>query len=629
VYSIASTQTLPSIDVYWENTQSNASLVSSSCSAGQANVNGITQAEIGMTYKASARLLDSSGIETQCSNGTLTIPSANHTQLTLIIAADTNYDETHGTPAYNYSFRGSDPEPSVQKALTSASSKSPSHLLSTHLSDYQSLFSLFTLDLPDTANSSSLPTADLISRYNVNSTAGDPWLENLAFDYGRYLFISSSRQTTLPPNLQGKWAYALSNAWGADYHADVNLQMNNWHVAQTGLGDLQNALWEYMAETWAPRGAETAHLLYDAPGWVVHDEINIFGSSAMKTGDDYWADYPASGAWMMQHVFDHWDYYRNSSFLQEVGYPKLLKPVAQFWLSQLQEDQYFHDGTLVVNPCDSPEHGPTTFGCAHWQHMIYQVFVNTLQTASVVGETDSAFLSSITKTLTSLDKGLRIGSWGQLQEWKLDLDVRNDTHRHMSHLVAWFPGYALSSYLNGYWNSTIQSAVETVLWSRGPGIVDQNAGWEKVFRSACWARLNNSIEAYYELRLTVAENWAPNGLSMYSGKNEPFQIDANFGFPGAVLGMLVVDLPGLGTGTEAGGAGGGYGQDGLRTVVLGPAIPAAWGGGSVKSLRLRGGGVVDFSWDGEGVVESVEVVGKETGGSVRLVNVKGDELGEV
>ncbi|KAK5131381.1 hypothetical protein LTR08_000984 [Meristemomyces frigidus] len=611
VYDLRSNHVLPSISIGMENTQSNASLVSHSCSQDQVSLDGVTQAGIGMTYKSTARIAGTR-IRSQCSNGTLRVTQASHRELTLVIAAGTNYDQSHGTQAYNFSFRGVDPGPYVQSTVNSASLKSGQTLLSTHIADYSVLANTFSLTLPDTANSSAVETAELIARYNANSTAGDPFLESLAFDYGRHLFIASSRDNSLPPNLQGKWAYGLSNAWGADYHANINLQMNHWPADQTGLGGLQTALWDYMADTWVPRGSETAKLLYDAPGWVVHDEVNIFGYSGMKTGDEYWADYPASAAWMMQHVWDFFDYSQDTAWLTRQGYPQLLKPAAQFWLSQLQVDQYVKDGTLVVNPCSSPEHGPTTFGCTHYQQLIYQLFETVQSAAAVVRDADQAFVAALRRSLVQLDKGLHIGSWGQVQEWKLDLDVKNDTHRHLSNLVGWFPGWSLSSYLDGYRNETIQDAVTTTLWSRGPGIIDSNAGWEKVWRAACWARLNNTEEAYYELRLTIQENWAPNALSMYSGKNEPFQIDANFGFVGAVLSMLVVDLPQV------------VGSTSEHVVVLGPAIPAAWGNGSVKGLRLRGGGSVDFSWDGNGLATEAALCDRE--GAVRVVNKDGTVL---
>ena len=391
----------------------------------------------------------------------------------------------------------------------------------------------------------------------------------------------------------------MTAAWSADYHLDVNLQMNHWGVDETGLGALQVSLWNFIENTWIPRGTETAQLLYDAPGWVTHDSINIFGATGMKANDPTWADYPASSAWVMQHVWDHYDYSQNVTWFQEQGYP-LIKGVAQFWLSQLQNDKFFNDGTLVAIPCNSPEHGPTTFACSHYQQLIHQVFEAILSGSTIVNDLDANFTSSISTALASLDRGVHIGSWGEIKEWKIPdsygYDFENDTHRHLSHLIGWYPGYSLSSFDSGYTNSTITSAVTTALWSRGPGDgPDANAGWEKVWRAACWARLNNTSEAHYEIRFAIDENYAPNGLSMYSGTSEPFQIDANFGIVGAMLSMLVVDLP------QA------FGTKNVQTVVLGPAIPESWAGGNVKGLRLRGGGIVDFGWDDNGLVNHAEV----------------------
>jgi alpha-L-fucosidase 2 len=142
--------------------------------------------------------------------------------------------------------------------------------------DHQALAGAFELNLPDAADSAQLETADLINQYSVDGL-GDPYLESLLFDYGRHLFISSTRTNSLPPNLQGRWSYQLEGAWSVDYHANINLQMNHWGADETGLGSLQKATWNYMEDTWVPRGTETAQLLYNASGWVVHDEINIFG----------------------------------------------------------------------------------------------------------------------------------------------------------------------------------------------------------------------------------------------------------------------------------------------------------------------------------------------------------------
>ncbi|PQE31682.1 glycoside hydrolase family 95 protein [Rutstroemia sp. NJR-2017a WRK4] len=623
VYDIQSTGPLPQVTVSFQNQLTNQSFLNTTCGSGYTRLTGVTQLgpPLGMKYDAIARLVGSA-TASHCNatkSGALTIPPAkNLRHVTLIVGAGTNYDQTKGNAASGYSFRGADPSPNVESTTTKASRMSETTLRKNHIADYSSLTKAFTLNLPDTAKSAGLETSVILDRYHSSGTA-DPYLESLLFRYGRHLFITSQRSNSLPTNLQGRWTQFLYSAWSADYHANINMQMNLWGVDQTGLGDLQSATWDYMENTWVPRGAETAKLLYNASGWVTHDEMNIFGHTADRMKEEaQWANYPASAAWMMLHVWDHYEYSQDISWLTKQGYP-LIKGVAQFWSTQLQEDAYFHDGTLVVNPCNSPEHGPTTFACTHYQQLIYQVFESVLAVADVVKETDTAFINQITSQLKSLDKGLHIGTWGEIKEWKIPdsfgYDFPNDTHRHLSHLIGWYPGHSISSFQSGYTNSTIQSAISTSLLSRGPGAgPDANAGWEKVWRSACWARLNDTAHAYSELRYAIQTNFAGNGLSMYSGLNEPFQIDANFGLVGAVLSMLVVDLPEMG-------------KTGVHTVVLGPAIPGSWGGGSVEGLRIRGGGVVDFGWDGNGIVGKAKIKGRSK--PVVLVNKKGVVLARV
>lgn len=152
-----------------------------------------------------------------------------------------------------------------------------------------------------------------------------------------------------------------------------------------------------------------------------------------------------------QHIWDHFDYTQDLNWLKKIGYP-LLRGVGEFWLSQLQEDRFSRDGSLVVNPCNSPEHGPTTFGCAHDQQELHQVFDNILSSSVLAGEEDIHFLKSVAYALSRLDKGLHFTEWGGVKEWKIPdsygYDVKN-THRHLSHLTGWYPGYSVSSYLGG------------------------------------------------------------------------------------------------------------------------------------------------------------------------------------
>ncbi|KAL2860813.1 glycoside hydrolase family 95 protein [Aspergillus lucknowensis] len=626
VYHLESTERLPVVAVKFENHLVEQSLLQSSCEGSTVRHSGLTQAGSpeGMKYAAVARVDPKSATTTCSSEGALQISAGK--EVTIIISAETNYDQKAGNAQNNWSFKGADPGPVVERISSAASSRGYDSLLDRHVRDYQSLMGEFSLELPDPLRSESedTDTAGLIEGYSYDGT-GNPYLENLLFDYARHLLLSSSRANSLPANLQGRWTESLTPAWSADYHANINVQMNYWLADQTGLAETQHALWRYMADTWVPRGTETARLLYNASGWVVHNEMNVFGFTAMKE-DALWANYPAAAAWLMQHVWDSFEYTQDAAWLDSQGYP-LLKGVASFWLSSLQDDRFYHDGSLVANPCNSPETGPTTFSCAHYQQLIHQVFDSVLAAQEFIhpSSRDPQFVAAVTAALERLDKGLHFSSWGGIKEWKLPESFGYDgksTHRHLSHLVGWYPGYSISSFANGYGaNTSIQNAVRETLISRGMGNAeDANAGWAKVWRAACWARLNDSATAYGELRYAIDQNFVGNALSMYSGTEPPFQIDANFGFAGAVLSMLVVDLP---------VADGARMRTDSRTVVLGPAIPREWAGGRVKGLRIRGGGMVDFSWDARGVVNRARVVSRGTGGRVRLVNVEGHLLAEL
>ncbi|KAJ6436068.1 alpha-fucosidase [Purpureocillium lavendulum] len=317
VYRIASSATLPKITAKFENKDVPNNLAKASCGDRYARYSGVTQQgpPEGLKYDAVARIAGSR--PSTCSgDGTLTAPESSGVQdLTFVIGADTNYDASKGTSAHGYSFKGVDPGPRVESVTTTAAGFKYDDLLSKHTSDYQALFGAFTLSLPDPRSSAKEETAKIISRYSTVSN-GDPFVEGLLFDYSRYLLITSSRENSLPSNLQGRWAEDLKPDWGADYHANINLQMNYWTADQTGLQQASVALWNYMANTWVPRGTETAKLLYNAPGWVTHNEMNVFGHTAMKSGEGY-ANYPVAAAWMMQHVWDNFEYGQNIAWLKD------------------------------------------------------------------------------------------------------------------------------------------------------------------------------------------------------------------------------------------------------------------------------------------------------------------------
>lgn len=309
-----------------------------------------------------------------------------------------------------------------------------------------------------------------------------------------------------------------------------------------------------------------------------------------------WADYPESAVWMMIHVWDHFDHTNDVNWWKSQGWP-LIKSVASFHLEKLIPDLHFNDSTLVVNPCNSPEQVPITFGCAHAQQLIWQLFNAVEKGFSASGDTDVAFLSEIRATREKMDKGLKVGSWGQLQEWKVDQDSPTDTHRHLSHLIGLYPGYAIANFdpalqgtgpAKGYTKSQILDATTISLIHRGNGTgPDADSGWEKSWRAAAWAQLGNSSMFYHELSFALSENFAVNLFSLYNPfDSDPiFQIDANFGFPAAVMNALLQapDVPSIAS---------------PLVITLLPALPAQWPAGSLRGARVRGGITVDLAWSG-------------------------------
>ena len=287
VWSVSSTGTLPPLNVYLQNLLVAQNLVNVTCEDNrQVRLKGATQLgpPEGLKYEAAVRVSDNtiSSTTTSCSDGKLKVRSAGGAgTITVVVGAGSNFDQTKGNSAAAYSFKGVEATTEVNKVVSEAAKKSFQVLLDRHIRDFSAIEGRFVLSLPDPLGSKDEETSSLISQLSATGP-NDPFLDALLFDYSRYLLISSSRDNSLPANLQGKWAEDLNPSWSSDYHANINLQMNYWAADQTGLTETQGALWNYMRLNWVPRGTETARLLYNATGWVVHNEMNIFGHTAMK-----------------------------------------------------------------------------------------------------------------------------------------------------------------------------------------------------------------------------------------------------------------------------------------------------------------------------------------------------------
>lgn len=506
-------------------------------------------------------------------------------KLDLYLTAATDYQNEY--PHYT----GRDLKKLNQETMTSLAALTYDQVLAEHIKDYQALFSRVTFNLP-TSETSELSTDQRLQAYQEG--AQDPALEALYFQYGRYLLISSSRPGSLPANLQGKWNHINNPPWASDYHANINIQMIYWPAEVTNLSEVHQPLIEYIDRLRAP-GRQSAKDFFNARGWIVNTMNNTFGFTA--PGWDFpWGFFPAGAAWYGQHVWQHYEYKPDRAYLENKAYP-ILKEAALFWLDYLTQDEAGH---LVSSPSYSPEHGGISTGAYMDIQIVWDLFSNTIQALDILG-IEPDFKAELSRAKEKL-LPLRIGRWGQLQEWKEDLDDPENKHRHLSHLFALYPGNQISALET----PELAEAARTSLVARG----NEGTGWSIGWKINFWARLYDGDSAYSMLRRAL--KWSgdksvnmSDGGGVYANlfsTHPPFQLDGNMGVTAGVAEMLMQSHAGV--------------------IELLPALPASWPAGSVKGLKARGGVEIDLSWANGQLVQAK--VRNAQAGSYRL-KYKGTE----
>ncbi len=508
-------------------------------------------------------------------DGKINITNAD--EATLYLSAATSYK--------NYTDVSADPVMLCANTIRNIAAANYAQIKAAHIKEYRHYFDTFSIDVGKNDNEK-LPTDERIEKF---AGSGDPSFVSLYLQYGRYLLISSSGPGTRPANLQGIWNDLLTPPWGSKYTTNINAEMNYWPAELLNMSPMHEPLFK-MIEELAVTGKQTARAYYNAPGWVLHHNTDLWRGTAPINAANH-GIWVSGGAWFCHHLWEHYLFTQDKIFLRNRAYP-IMKEAALFFNSYLVKDPV--TGYLISAPSNSPEQGGLVAGPTMDHEIIRDLFKNTIAAGELL-ETDQPFLDTLQEKYKKIAPN-KIGRYGQLQEWMQDVDDTSNKHRHVSHLWAQFPGNEIN------WDETpeLMKAARQSLIYRG----DAATGWSLGWKINLWARFKDGDHTYKLIQMLMSP--ANTGAGSYPNlfdAHPPFQIDGNFGGAAGIGEMLL--------------------QSHTKYIDLLPALPSALPKGEVKGICARGGFVMNIKWS-DAKLQRVEIL--SNAGQTALLRYAGKEL---
>ena len=530
-----------------------------------------------------------SHLQVKTKNGKLSIVNdkiiiSNADETTLYLSAATNYK--------NYKDVSADPIAICKASIRNTENKTYQQIKTAHIKEYQKYFNAFSINLYNPVSSGSLqvsplkrdlegalPTNERIEKF---ASSNDPSFVALYLQYGRYLLISSSRPGTRPANLQGIWNDLLTPPWGSKYTTNINAEMNYWPAELLNLSPMHEPLFK-MIEELSESVKRTAKEYYNAPGWVLHHNTDLWRGTAPINAANH-GIWVTGGAWLCHHLWECYQFTQDKIFLRNKAYP-IMKQASLFFNSFLMRDP--KTGWLISTPSNSPEQGGLVAGPTMDHQIIRDLFKNVIA-ASEILNTDKTFRETLKEKYKQIAPN-QIGKYGQLQEWLEDKDDTTNKHRHVSHLWGQYPGNEIN------WDETpeLMKAARQSLLYRGDAATGWSLGWKINF----WARFKDGDHAFKMIQMLMSP--ATRGAGSYPNlfdAHPPFQIDGNFGGAAGIGEMLV--------------------QSHTKYIDILPALPDALPNGEVKGICARGGFVLNIKWK-DGKLQQLEVLSK-TGNDLQL-----------